>query len=182
MNPEEMKEKWNEINSRLENIEAVNSRILEHIKLDKVKSAQERLAQQYKRFCTILPMLGICCTFNASRFMPIGIIIAFIAFFCIAAVTDYYLWQGIKSIDTATMGVAEVAAKARLYRRRHHQAQILLAAIIIPLVTALFIYANDYSRMGIIAGGTIGVAIGLAVYFNMMRSYKTMIAAEADDL
>ena len=50
-----MKVKWNEINSRLENIEAVNSRILEHIKLDKVKSAQERLALQYKRFCTILP-------------------------------------------------------------------------------------------------------------------------------
>lgn len=182
MDPEEMKEKWNEINSRLENIEAVNSRILEHIKLDKVKSAQERLALQYKRFCTILPILGICASFNAMRFFPTGIFIAFIAFFCIAAVTDYYLWQGIKSIDTATMGVAEVAAKARLYRRRHHQAQILLAAIVIPLLTALFIYANGYSRIGIIIGGVIGIALGLVVYFSVMRNYKTMISAEADDI
>ena len=89
-----MKVKWNEINSRLENIEAVNSRILEHIKLDKVKSAQERLALQYKRFCTILPILGICAAFNAMRFFSTGILLAFIAFFCIAAVTDFYLWQG----------------------------------------------------------------------------------------
>ena len=43
MDPEEMKVKWNEINSRLENIEAVNSRILEHIKL---RSEERRVGKE----------------------------------------------------------------------------------------------------------------------------------------
>ena len=49
-------------------------------------------------------------------------------------------------------------------------------------MTALFIYANDYSRIGIIIGGVIGIALGLVAYFSMMRNYKTMISAEADDI
>ena len=56
---------------------------------------------------------------------------------------DLYLMIGIKKIDCCSMGVAEVAEKARYYRRRHHMFMAVLIVLLVPVLGSVAVALSD---------------------------------------
>jgi divalent metal cation (Fe/Co/Zn/Cd) transporter len=88
---------------------------------------------------------------------------------------DYYLYKGIKGLDLSTEGVTQVATKAKFYRRRHHQCQLILIPMVVVLISLYFSSATEWQQLGIVVGIVIGLAIGIPVYLNIMRDYKQLL-------
>lgn len=174
MNIDELQRKWAEMNSRLTALE--NNR--EQKKIKNMKTAQEKLAAQYRHFA----IAGLLCQLSAfitiSHVANLWLALAFAVFFLTAAGMDWWLCRKVSAINVTTMTVSEVAAAARHCRRAHHRCQLVLipwACILIGLLC----YArtdNVFFLWGCATGATIGLCIGLKVYFNMMRQYKNMMA------
>lgn len=176
MRPEDMENRWNELDFRLNNLDNDKQKTIDMLKKNKLKSAQQELADQYRRFSVIAPLLGVTVVLSGSRVFGIWTLLFFAAYFLIAGAMDSYLCRGIKSIDVNTMGVEEVAVKARKYKRIHHYCQVVLISMCIPILITMFdAYPGVYYRWGMVAGAIVGLAIGLSLYFKMMRNYRDMI-------
>jgi len=79
------------------------------------------------------------------------------------------------------MRVGEVAAIARLCRRRHHQFMLALipyAAFILGMFIYFPLKNGDNVWIGAVVGGILGGAIGLRKYLEMMRDYRRISEEE----
>lgn len=164
---------WAQMNARLSSIEnQVNNE-----KINKMKTAQEKLAAQYRTFAIIGMTMALTSWLALSRLFDLWIALAFSTYFLMAMAMDWILYRQVRSIDMAEMTLAEVADAARKGRRLHHICQIIL----IPIAVVLIGYVcsreldNEYFLWGCAVGAIIGLALGLRAYFQMMDNYKTMI-------
>ncbi len=181
MTPEELEKKWKELELRVNFLEETRNETIDSLKRNKLKSAQQQLASQYKKFSIISPMVGICVSFMQWGILSWQLLLGCAAFFITAGLMDGYLYHRIKNIDLNTEGVEIVAEKARLYKRRHHCFQIILIAAVIPIFIGLFMsYVNEYSRWGMIVGLIFGVGVGLSLYLKMMRNYRILIKSDTE--
>ena len=180
MDPEEMKQQWNDLNKRIEALEDANSRQIDRMRLSKLKTAQDRLVSTYQRFSIIAPlMVLLSLMWIENRFIGPTIACYFMVFFAIAGLMDLYLWKSLKRLDFNTMGVETIAEQARFYRKRHHIFQVILIIIAIPLLTMLIIHnINDkYMLAGCLCGLIIGVLVGLNAYYRIMNNYRELISS-----
>ncbi len=183
MTPEEFKEKWRKLNEMPDgglygNRRGENNRdsIINDVVSGKAKSAREKLMSSYRAMFAIVAPLGLSSLIPIHQQLPLCGLILAIAFFVTAAIMDYYLYRGIRSIDVSVDGIDEVATKARFYRRRHHLFQAILIPFAVIIVSMYFCYMTlPEMRIGMYAGLAIGLAAGFAIYFRMMREYKRML-------
>lgn len=175
MDFDEMKRNWDQLNVRIDNLEADNQELMGYIWNNNVRSAREKLMFQYRRFVCIGSIMFIVMALTRGELFPWYIKIAFCGFFLLAAGMDLYLYRGIKSIDINTFSVSEVARKALFYRRRHHIFQVILLSIGVPMLIAQFLIATDVARWGMVTGLVIGLVIGISVYISIMRNYKSLM-------
>lgn len=179
MTPDELKDNWR----KLDSASPLRSPRLPAEEIDRITSgritgARERLIGRYRRMATMVPAAGICCLFPLLKVFPLWVFFSFLGFYIVAAAKDWYLWKGIKGIDLNCDGVEEVARKARFYRRRHHQFQIVmipLAGIIIGMMCMSALEIDRYMLYGILTGLVIGLPAGLIVYLRIMRDYRSMM-------
>lgn len=175
MNPEELKNRWRELEPP--RAAGLPDPVIDNVTSGKVSSARERLMRRYLMMCAAVAPTGIIGTIMTRHLLPLWGMAVIISFFAAAALMDCYLYRGIRSIDLSAMGVEEVARKARSYRRLHHIFQIIL----IPwAIVILWVYFTSFAQeeamiWGIAAGGLLGLGIGLAVYRQMMRDYRSML-------
>lgn len=180
MNPEEMKQQWNELNKRIDALEEINLNQINRMRLDKLKTAQDRLIAFYRRFTILSPIFILLSVLWVDNNL-IGPVAAyyFMAFFAIAGMMDLYLWQSVKRLDFNTMGVEMIADRARFYRKRHHLFQIIMIVLAIPLITMIVIHNmhDRYMLTGCVLGLTLGSLIGLSLYTRIMGSYRDLISS-----
>lgn len=176
MDLDEMKSNWNELNARVDNLEAKNREMMNYIWSNKVCSAREKLMFQYRRFIFVGSIMAVTMSLTRGDLFPWYLKIAFVSFFLIAAAMDLYLYRGIKSIDVNTFTVNDVARKALFYRRRHHIFQVILLAIGVPMLSVQFWIATEsYMRWGMLTGIIVGLVIGISAYLSIMRNYKSLM-------
>lgn len=180
MTPDELKNTWRQSGAADPSSygRPVGDAEIDRITSGRITGARDRLMRQYRLTFLFAPAAGILCQLPLLGTIPLWISLAFILFFIIAGGMDYYLWRGIRSIDLDFDGVEEVARKARFYRRRHHQFQLLLIPAAVVIITAFALSAAEvdiHMVYGIIAGIVIGLPLGLTVYFRMMRNYRSMM-------
>lgn len=147
----------------------------------KRSTALENLAARYKRFAIVgtAMILVSTCYLNGHIFPePYNVILSFsmMVYFAIAAMMDWWLYRGIKSIDIYRDSVAEVSHKARFYRRRHLQFMMILVPIMIALLTIMIISTlpNRYMTAGIISGSLVGLILGLMALFRFLDEYRSL--------
>lgn len=180
MNPEELKDKWRSLNAsrRPDNGEPApfyNDPLVDNVTSGRVTSARDRLMRRYRMMFSALAPIGIGCALSTRSFFPWWGIVAILVFFLVAASMDYYLYRGIRSIDLSVDGVEKVAEKARFFRRRHHLFQLILLPLAIVVVSIYFsTFREEAMRWGLYAGLAFGAVVGLAIYIQMMRDYKSM--------
>lgn len=179
MNPEELKDKWRSLNASHRSDKGelspfYNDPMVDNVTSGRVTSARDRLMKRYRMMSLVLAPIGVC-SISINPLFPWWGIVAVIVFFLVAASMDYYLYRGIRSIDLSVDGVETVAEKARFYRRRHHLFQLILLPLAIVVISIYFsTFREEAVRWGLCAGIVLGAAIGLAIYIQMMRDYKSM--------
>ena len=75
MDPEEMKQQWNDLNKRIEALEDANSWQIDRMRLSKLKTAQDRLVSTYHRSpynCMLFH--GVFCNCRTYGPLPVEII------------------------------------------------------------------------------------------------------------
>lgn len=178
MDIEEIKRRLDSLDERLGRLENKSDMRVDIAGIERgsIQSAQERLVRRYRMFALIgllmCPVVGILY----RNIMPLLPRVMFAGFFLVASMMDFYLWKGVKSINCSTMGVATVAEKARFYRKMHHVFMAVLVVLMVPVLgTLVRAFAGDeYMIWGMVAGGVLGFAIGVRMYLNMMREYRTL--------
>lgn len=145
------------------------------------RTALENLAARYKRFAILgtAMILVSTCYLNAHIFPePYNVILSFgmMVYFAIAAVMDWWLYRGVRSIDIYNESVSEVSRRARFYRRRHLQFIIVLVPIMIALVTLMIVstLSNRYMTTGLIAGCLFGLVLGIMALTRFMDEYRSL--------
>lgn len=180
MNTDELKDRWRGLarprTTGASPAPVANDPMIDKVTSGKAVTARERLMARYRMMFSVVAPLGMLCLLPVWKLLPLWGVATVLLFFLVAALMDYYLYRGIRSIDLSADGVEEVAAKARFYRRRHHLFQLLLIPWAIVIIA---IYLSSFGQeegmlWGIIGGGVVGLAIGLLMYFQMMRDYRSM--------
>ena len=176
MDIEEMKKRFDALNTSLESLDDDNIRLIRQVEDGKIKSAQTKLCGKYRVFVIIGLTMSIVMPVFYRHIFPLAQCIGFSIFFLIAAMMDLYLLCGVRKINYTTMGVETVARKALFYRKRHHLFMAILIALCIPLIGSLYWVFRDDTELiyGMITGGIIGLAIGVRAYITMMREYRAM--------
>ena len=184
---ETLKLQWRNLSQRIERLEnKMLSNDSRKVIDGKISSARELLLKKYKRFF----ILGICMAIVTpvmfmSMLTEFGIdetnklIISglFWLYFLTAALMDAYLMRKTKEIEPAEWPVSKVRAEAIRLKKFHHKCMAILIPFAI-ITIGYFVYnlASDvYILIGIAVGATIGLAVGLKQYFEMMAAYKSMI-------
>ncbi|WP_289158745.1 hypothetical protein [uncultured Muribaculum sp.] len=176
MNTEDIENKWSRLDLNLNKLDDKDRKTMDALKLNNLKSAQQRLADTYRRFSIVAILLVPTLILGQLRFLDWKLLLGFAVYFLIASGMDFYLYRGIKGLDLNEMGVDAVAEKARHYKKVHHCCQIVLISMCVPLLAGMFMsQTEEYFRWGMLCGLVIGVAIGLSLYIKMMRNYKDMI-------
>lgn len=183
---DQIKEMWNNINSRLDRLERQTVDIGRRVTSEKAHTAKYDLSQQYKRFMIIgfiagvlFPTWVLLSSSSLYPDTPLRYLSAalFFIYFMTAAVMDAYLYNEVKSINLAYMPVDQVIVRARELKRKHHIFMIILLPIAI-VTLGMFAYPllNETAVLaGMIFGGAVGFAIGLKKYFQMMGDYREMM-------
>lgn len=176
MNTDDLEKKWNRLELNLNKLDDKNQKTMDALKLNKLKSAQQRLADTYRRFSLVALLLAPTLLLGQLRFLDWKLLLGFAVYFLVASCMDFYLYRGIKGMDLNEMGVDEVAEKARHYKKVHHCCQIVLISMCVPLLAGMFMsQTEEYFRWGMLCGLVIGLAIGLSLYLKMMKNYKELI-------
>lgn len=150
--------------------------------LNRKKTALDSLCDKYRRFWSISLLMTFSSFLIFSHKLAVETHLNFLvgalfaAFFLITFCMDFWLWNGIRSIDPLRMGVAEVAEKSMFYRKRHLQ----FMAFLIPLALALlcftgYVYSLEiYFLIGMIIGAALGVIIGVNQFREFMKEYRKL--------
>jgi O-antigen ligase len=171
MNIDELKSEWQSLNTISKKTDDTT---ISDIVDGKITSARDHLMKQYKTMFSIVAPIGCAAQFAIFYLLPLYVVICTTIYFVIAGIMDYYLYRGIKGLDLYTEGVTRIATKAKFYRRRHRQFQLILLPMAVILIILYFSCATEWQKMGFIVGIIIGLAVGLPTYFKIMRNYKQL--------
>jgi hypothetical protein len=172
MNIDELKNGWQSLNTRSKES---NDSIVKDVVKGKITSARERLMKRYKTMFSVFAPIACAAQFAIFNLLPVYVIIYATIYFVTAGIMDYYLYRGIKGLDLSSESVTQVATKAKFYRRRHHQFQLILIPMAVILICLYFSRTTEWQQIGMIVGMIIGLAVGIPSYIRIMRDYKQLM-------
>lgn len=179
MDIEDFKKMWNKAEIRPEMTEP---QIFAPMARGRIRTSLDTLADTYRRFA-ILGLLITQFPWVLLRLGDGGVIqftwalpLLWEAVGIISMSVDFTLSRKVRDIDVSTMSVTEVVERARMCRKIH----LLSQAVLLPLVIAVICVLGHSIResfflYGIIAGATIGIAIGIKQWVRIMKIYRSVI-------
>lgn len=181
MTEKEMREAWTDTLARIERLERlVSSPAGSGLLPGKTRTSLDNLSHRYLMFSRVsfimIFLAPVWLGLSFTDFDAVTLFVAFMGYFAIASVMDYWLYMGIKSIDPIGMSVADVARKARYYKKWH----IIFMCVLIPLAVTLILYlchvmkADSYFIYGVLSGVVIGLAIGTRQFIKFMADYRSL--------
>lgn len=183
MDIEELKRRIDSLDARLTELEGRGNtdEQMAKIKVGRIVTARDRLVRRYRIFTVVGMLMCAVSVILYRHVLPMFPRILFGGFFLVASMMDLYLMIGIKKIDCCSMGVAEVAEKARYYRRRHHMFMAVLIVLLVPVLGSVAVALSDDMAYicGMAVGGTVGLVLGIGIYLKIMREYRTLYGADA---
>lgn len=174
---EQMRKAWLEMGKVLGTIPERNP-----VNLDKKRTTLDKLRERYMTFWIISLVMVFAgfLIFSRGIFVVSGLNlwlgVAYSVYFLTASGMDFWLWNGLGSIDPLRMSISEIADKSMFYRKRHLQ----FMAILIPMAIALvgftgYVYSSEiYFLNGMIFGCIIGLIIGIIQFRRFMAEYRKL--------
>lgn len=175
MDLEEMKASWESACSNAKDMKDIGNQEL-------CETSHDRLARRYRNFFR-LSLVAMFISFingihSVSLFgnTPSWLWIAFMAFFMIAAIMDYWLYRSMQGINFNNMTVEEVLHSTMYLRKRHIQFIFILMPLAIFIVVYFAICNKDNAAMayGIAAGFIIGLTAGIMKLLDFLSDYRNI--------
>lgn len=171
-----IKSAWKEMGDVLE----LSDRNLHTTDLDEMKTSLDRLCSRYNRLwlmslCMIFPTF---MTVSRIQFIEsaysVALSIIYPLYFLACFILNYWLWQGVKSINPVRMSVSDVSSAALYYRKRHFSfIRIMLPIAMIIVGFTIFCFSDGiYEVYAIIGGAIVGLIIGTLIFFRFLNDYK----------
>lgn len=178
MTPEELKQKWASLRDCPST--PLDTKLLSDIVYNRLTSTLDRITARYRRFTILALAMGLMMIMmyfsgHGHEIFEGPIALEFAAYFLLCASIDGYLWRTADKIDINTMTTGEMASRTRRLRLVHLTSMILIIPFAAVIIYQMFRSANQYTRFGMIAGGCLGLAVGLNLLFKMLRDYRTLI-------
>lgn len=150
--------------------------------LDRKKTALDRLRERYLTFSAIsfVMMFATFMVFSRGIFevshLRFWLGVSFAVYFLTASCMDFWLWNGIGTIDPLRMSVSEVTDKSLFYRKRHLQFMTILIPMVIALLgfTGYVFSFETYFVGGMILGVILGTIIGVCQFRRFMSEYREL--------
>lgn len=145
-------------------------------------TSYDRLTKRYRTFSRLSLVALVISFFNGMHSVtvfgntPSWLWIAFMAFFMIVAIMDYWLYRSMQGINFNVMAVEEVLRKTMVLRKRHIQFIFILMPLAIFIVVYFAICNRDNMAMvyGIVAGFIIGLTVGIMKLLDFLRDYRNI--------
>lgn len=177
MTPEDLKKKW----AHLRNFQSapVNADLLNDIIYNRLTTTIDRLTARYRRITIlgfVMALMMVLMYFSGSGHSVFSgyIPLEFAGYFLLCSLIDGYLWCNANRLDLNTMPIEEIATCTRRLRLVHLLSMVIIIPFAVVILIQLFGTANFYTRLGMIAGGTVGLAVGLNLLFQTLRDYRTL--------
>ena len=186
MELEQLKEDWNILNKKIDQMEILNSRIIEQIMTQKAEVSQERVMSTERR------MFVLCFTFAAvyaliyfsaySEISKYGLSNAFWLFEAVMIAAG--AWQGykmwlLKQMDIENCSPSELVERSIRFKVITKMRFIAGMIILIPVMGLLLYFTRHLLTVELFcimtASAIIGVVIGLAIELKHFRSINTLI-------
>lgn len=178
----DMKIMWQNLNDRLVNLENENKMLMRRIMMSDYHTAQEKLEYKYIGFivveCIMILFTSLFLILNphVNETYRIPTLIYWDVFFLGEVIFDSFLLFKLKNIDVYTSSLKEVARKAAANWRLHKLGILfgLPVAIGAIIMFALAMNANEFTILGMLFGGIIGVVIGLSQLMKFKNYYHLL--------
>lgn len=151
--------------------------VLDDVIANRAVSARDRLIRRYRIMWSVIAPVGVIALLPVIRFFPLWVFILDVAYFAVAAIMSYSLYDDLRNIDLSREGVAGMAIKARRLRKRHLGFEMALIPFMCVVLWCYFHFLGDIPGMyeGMLAGLGIGLFVGLLTLFRFLRDYKSII-------
>lgn len=176
-NLEDMKSMWIELNNRISFLEEDNRKLAAQIRNDRYKTVQNRLINKYIKFIWLEAIFAILMpvfiVFNGNEKFKVITTIYWFCFFVIALAFDYYLLSNVRLMDLNNASVSEIV-KLSSKNWKLHKLWIIIGmpvAVGACILYALALDADMVVIVGMIAGGVVGLIIGLTQFFKIRHNY-----------
>lgn len=184
MNADDLKTAWRDTGSSLDRNEVakiVAEQVAGEMRKNSNRTSLDNMRNAYRRFAIFAAVMCpvSLIIFNSSIFPDLQMAfmsIAFAVFFAVTAAIDFSFYRGLGRIDCNTMTVREVAERARHFRKRHLQVELLLIPFALAIVGWLAYLERDdqYMIAGIVTGGIVGGIFGVRFFLKFMKEYKEL--------
>lgn len=146
------------------------------------KTALDRLRNRYRVFwiASLLLSFGTFMFFSSRSIMDgrlyLWLGIAYAVYFLTAFCMDFWLYNGLGTINPLKMGVTEVAWKSAFYRKRHLQFMVVLIPMAIALIAFTgYVFSSEmYFLNGLATGVILGLIIGIIQLRRFMTEYRNL--------
>lgn len=182
MNLDELKLEWSRISLDAEKTRLENLQLKSILRNERHISVRQRLLNRLRRqltVCAIGPLWLIPA--KSVLYNPV-LYIAYLLFFVIMAILQIIQIHRLKEIDLSRMSVKDALVKTLEFRRLYHRNKIAGYILSAPVLALLFNVIVSRGDDGMIAGGIIGLVVGLAIGYLLDRGNKKLIRRMADEL
>jgi hypothetical protein len=185
MELDEIKNRWNDLNSRLERTEVLNKRLITEMLNSRQQSAKDKL-MRFEVFFLILCIVfaGFTAINFFTGFYALSTAIILMSVFVLCG-----LWQVYKivllnrmHIDTcSTTQLLQQAIRFKVITRMRTVVGLILIVPLFVVMVALDKNLNNAAAIiGVVVGGSVGLGIGLCLFFKKLKDIDSLIKSYKD--
>lgn len=152
-------------------------------RLNKMKTALDRLRDRYRRGCD-WAIVGTIALTVIFLFIPwindnyrVSLAITSALVMSANSYMMYWLWRGLMKIDPLTMSISQVSIMARHYKKCHLR-YIMIGYPLAIIWVGYFMYVSSHSEFGniegIVIGGIIGSIFGFYGLWKDLRDFRNL--------
>lgn len=192
MELDEIKNIWSDLNKRMEDTEQINRRILTTMLDSRRQSAKDKLMKYEQLFlviCIVFTLFNVGIYFTGVFKLSTSIL--FTTIFIVAGLWQVYKIYLLNQMRVESCTTAELIQKGIRFKVITRMRTVVGLILVIPIFVLLFMLdptlAKPETVTGMIVGGSIGLTIGLVMFFKnlrdidaLLKSYKEIDAFEKE--
>ncbi len=181
----EIKDRWSDLNSRLERTEVLNKRVILELLNTRQQSAKDKLM----RFEVVFLILCIVFTgFTAisffTGFYALSTTIILMSVFVLCGLWQVYKIILLNRMHIDTCSTSQLLHQAIRFKVITRMRTVVGLILIVPLFVAMVMLDKNLNNTaaitGVIVGGAVGLSIGLSLFFKKLKNIDSLIKSYKD--
>ncbi len=181
----EIKDRWSDLNSRLERTEVLNKRVILELLNTRQQSAKDKLIRYEVVFlilCIVFTGFTIATSF-AGFYAPSTIIILS-TIFVLCGLWQIYKIILLNRMHIDTCSTNQLLHKAIRFKVITRMRTVVGLILIVPLFVAMVMLDKNLNNTaaitGVIVGGSVGLGIGLSLFFKNLKDIDSLVKGYKD--